>query len=260
MGNLVYACNPVPKTKVVLIGCDYQGTRHNLNQCVNDCRRIKELIPEDVDEEDIAELYDDRSGDGYPDYGSVTAWLDDMATRCGPLDTLVIFFSGHASSVFDESEGYDDREEAFCFRGSRIGTDVEMMVESEFCNRITGHLQKKLGQWPKVLVMLDNIHNGPLLDIDRLAAQGLNPFVGLQVVCLNCYKDGQAATEATSGSMFVSHILRASDELKVTVRDGVPTMSEVFERVKKLGAKDSSHTYTMTWSAEADPVDFPWPL
>eukprot|EP00916_Digyalum_oweni_P008698 GHVL01014511.1.p1 GENE.GHVL01014511.1~~GHVL01014511.1.p1 ORF type:complete len:262 (+),score=34.48 GHVL01014511.1:42-827(+) len=261
MGNALNACNPQLKRRLLLIGCNYENTPYVLSRSIHDCRKFKTMCKEDglIEEEDIVELYDDHSGDGYPDFITVSHWLQEIATECGPRDTLAIFYSGHGSSVFDESEeAQHSREEAFCFRGSGSGTNVELMVDGDFADLLTTHLKAKVGALPRVLIFTECCHTGTIMDLERNFSEGKTPFENLQVISIGACSSSEDSGEPIG--TFVSSLQRAVNALKKEVPDQTPTISEIFERVRSLNRNNKKHKLSMTWTPEADPVDFAWPF
>lgn len=106
------------KTKILLICLNYEGTESPLT-CITDGKRvINEAKRAGVSE--IVAMFDDRSTDLYPTKKNVLRKMAEMAASCTIGDFLVVYYSGHGTSVPDaDKDEVDGMDEAFCLRSEK---------------------------------------------------------------------------------------------------------------------------------------------
>jgi hypothetical protein len=85
--------------KALLIGCNYINTSFSLNGCVNDVNTVSQLLSGWGYQTTL--MTDYTGGELYPTRNNIIKKLNDMVLSLQEFDTLVIYYSGHGSSIAD---------------------------------------------------------------------------------------------------------------------------------------------------------------
>lgn len=87
---------------MLVICLDYEGTQNQLNCTIDGKRIIREAKKNGV--VDIVAMFDNGSTDYFPTKKSVTSMMKEMAEKCQVGDMLVVYYSGHGTSITDRNK------------------------------------------------------------------------------------------------------------------------------------------------------------
>lgn len=212
--------------KALLIGCNYYGTNAELQGCVPDVYRMKQLLHEVYQFPTTAShmtiLTDDQSASEYqPTRENILKgfqWLRDGTSRG---DTIVLHFSGHGVQVPSKKGNWwekDKLDEAI------LPCDWEEaghILDQE----INQNLVTKLDEGVKLLCVIDCCHSGTAIDLpytmdlsSKTWQEYENPFKtkGDVVVFTGCQDDQTSAdiqTREPAGAMTTAFINSITDNL-----------------------------------------------
>ncbi|CAG9460983.1 unnamed protein product [Pedinophyceae sp. YPF-701] len=155
-----------PRRRAVLIGCNYNGTRHQLGGCVNDAKFLHFLLVSKFGfpESDMVLLQDGAQDPRLvPTRGNIMTAIGWLMQDVQPGDSLFFSFSGHGTQVRDrngdETDGYD--EALLPLDHDRAG----VIVDDEL-HRL---LVRPLPYGAKLHAVVDACHSGSAMDLPYIA-------------------------------------------------------------------------------------------
>lgn len=157
------APEPTGRTRALLIGCNYFGTRAELHGCINDVKNIQELLTDVLqwrsDAEGMRVLVDDGSGNGYPTRNNILESLRWLVQDARPGDALFFSYSGHGAQEPDpegfEEDGMNETILPCDFETAGMLSDD---ILTEYCIR-------QLPEGVKLTSIMDCCHSGTALDL-----------------------------------------------------------------------------------------------
>lgn len=154
--------------KALLIGINYKGMDCELNGCINDCNRIKELLIKsfDYNENNIVCLTDDTILK--PTKENILQEFNNLLENVTKDDTLCFFYSGHGTQIKDihndEQSGMDD---------AIYTLDEDVIVDDDILDILT-----KLNG-AHITLFFDCCHSGTMCDLQfnlRYKGRMANPL------------------------------------------------------------------------------------
>lgn len=148
--------------RAVLIGCNYPGTKAELNGCINDVHTWKGVLTEiyGFEEKNCLALTDDQSDKRLqPTCKNMKNAMRWLAEGAKPGDVLFLSFSGHGTqrTCTDGSEE-DGKDEALCPTDYRTGGFV---MDNEIFDLVCTPLESGV----KLTIILDCCHSGTAVDL-----------------------------------------------------------------------------------------------
>lgn len=147
--------------RALLVGCNYPGTKAELNGCVNDVKNMYQVLVDKYgfEEENIKLMTDVDDENDQPTGANVKKWLRQFVADSEEGDVLYLHFSGHGTQVPAESGDHEDdgMDEAIC------PTDLNVLTDDDF--RV---LLKPLAPGVLFTFVSDSCHSGGLLDSEEL--------------------------------------------------------------------------------------------
>lgn len=154
---------PSGRKKAVLVGCNYPGTKAQLNGCVNDVGRWKGVLTSiyGFDEKDMIILRD-QGEENWKKTSIRANWLNAirwLVDGAAPGDVLFFQFSGHggqrACTDGSEADGYDELVIPSDYQSKGV------LVDQELFDLMVAPLPSGV----KLTVILDCCHSGSALDL-----------------------------------------------------------------------------------------------
>jgi len=143
-----------PNKKALLIGCNYTGTQHKLNGCINDVNNIRDRLSKKYLFEDIIIMTDKT--DVKPTKNNIVEGLKNLLSNNNPGDILFFSFSGHGTNTIDTSGDEKDGMDEML-----VPLDMNCISDDEIKSIIQTHLNKDV----TLLALIDCCHSGSILDL-----------------------------------------------------------------------------------------------
>eukprot|EP00397_Hematodinium_sp_SG-2012_P051576 GEMP01060501.1.p1 GENE.GEMP01060501.1~~GEMP01060501.1.p1 ORF type:complete len:312 (-),score=41.59 GEMP01060501.1:487-1395(-) len=188
----------------LLIGCLYRGTNAELNGCINDVAKLKELLMKTYgwSEKDIITMTDDHKGTHKPTKANILSAAAKLIKDARKGDCFFFSFSGHGSQMPDpeglEQDGMNEAIVPLDFDNAGFIADNEL-------NKV---LVKPLPSGCRLTVILDACHSGTGLDLPyRMTDSGwkveMNPlFTRGDVQMISGSRDAGTSADALFGSKY----------------------------------------------------------
>lgn len=143
----------IKSKKALLIGINYLDTPYQLNGCIDDTNRMKDLL----------------SSHGFNDFKILTDVTTIKPTKDNILnelknlivnakngDVLFFYYSGHGSYTFDRNnDETDGRDETL------VSSDLQLVLDDEIKTIIQKHLSREI----TIIGMFDSCHSGTMFDL-----------------------------------------------------------------------------------------------
>jgi hypothetical protein len=210
---------------------NYSQVRPLPGVVLNDARDLRELLTSPAcgyPSANVTQLLDDQAT-----AGGIRTALADLATRTGPDDTVVIFFSGHGGH-----EDSGDKTQQYLIPYDCNPNDLPGTAISG--EEMTGFLRDiKAG---RLLVLFDSCHSGGAGDPKSLLPQiksGLSETyyeklaqgVGRVVIASSRREEFSWALDGMGNSLFTHFLLEALRGPAITLGDGYVRVFDVFRHV-----------------------------
>uniref|UniRef100_A0A383VPH1 Peptidase C14 caspase domain-containing protein n=1 Tax=Tetradesmus obliquus TaxID=3088 RepID=A0A383VPH1_TETOB len=185
--------------RALLCGCNYPGSSHALNGCVNDVNAMYSMLTTHFGfaPENITKLIDTDPSGEQPTGANIKRHLTEMVAASQPGDVLFFHYSGHGTQVPSDHEEADAKDEALCPTDMNTITDddlrtifvnladgVKLTVVADCCHSGTlldqPEVQISVPKSVKLTVVADCCHSGTLLD--QSEAQISGPKSDLQLL------------------------------------------------------------------------------
>ncbi|WIA42485.1 hypothetical protein OEZ86_008476 [Tetradesmus obliquus] len=149
--------------RALLCGCNYPGSSHALNGCVNDVNAMYSMLTTHFGfaTENITKLIDTDPSGEQPTGANIKRHLTELVAASQPGDVLFFHYSGHGTQVPSDHEEADAKDEALCPTDMNTITDDDL--RTIFVNLADG---------VKVTVVADCCHSGTLLDQPEVQISG----------------------------------------------------------------------------------------
>eukprot|EP00271_Cylindrocystis_brebissonii_P015978 TRINITY_DN39082_c0_g1_i1.p1 TRINITY_DN39082_c0_g1~~TRINITY_DN39082_c0_g1_i1.p1 ORF type:complete len:592 (+),score=100.44 TRINITY_DN39082_c0_g1_i1:54-1829(+) len=146
--------------RALLVGCNYPGTKSELNGCVNDVRRMKASLIErfGFDERDIVVMIDTDKSGPQPTGANIRKALAKIAQGTEPGDVLFMHYSGHGTQIPAESGQEDDTGFEECI----VPTDLNLLTDDDFREVVNG-----IPSGVTFTFVSDSCHSGGLIDHEK---------------------------------------------------------------------------------------------
>lgn len=143
----------------LLIGINYNGTSIPLKGCINDIQNIRSLLVSkfDYDEKHITTLTDET--DKKPTCANIQSCIRELVKKAAPGDTLVMYYSGHGSSIVDRSGDEVDRKDEVLVPLDYLQAGV--ITDDWLFSNFISALPKGVKAW----IFTDCCNSGTLMDL-----------------------------------------------------------------------------------------------
>lgn len=147
--------------RALLVGCNYPGSKHKLNGCVNDVHKMHEMLQTHFGFEDFTILIDTDPNSEQPTGANIKRRLTELVAASQPGDLCFFHYSGHGTQVPSDGEEADGKDEALAPTDMNCITDDDLRV-----------ILSKLPDGVKFTFVADCCHSGTLLDQPRVQISG----------------------------------------------------------------------------------------
>jgi len=143
----------IKNKKALLIGVNYIGTPYELNGCIDDTNRMKDLL----------------SSHGFNDFKILTDLTVSKPTKVNILnelkslimnaktgDLLFFYYSGHGSYTYDRNRDEIDGKDEMI-----ISSDLQAVLDDELKSILQNHLSREI----TIVGLFDSCHSGTILDL-----------------------------------------------------------------------------------------------
>ncbi|KAF6260202.1 metacaspase type II [Scenedesmus sp. NREL 46B-D3] len=149
--------------RALLCGCNYPGSSHALNGCVNDVHSMHTMLTThfNFSPENITKLIDTDPSSEQPTGANIKRHLTELVAASQPGDVLFFHYSGHGTQVPSDHEESDAKDEALC------PTDMNTITDDDLRTIFAG-----MADGVKLTVVADCCHSGTLLDHTEVQITG----------------------------------------------------------------------------------------
>ncbi|WIA22050.1 hypothetical protein OEZ85_004396 [Tetradesmus obliquus] len=149
--------------RALLCGCNYPGSSHALNGCVNDVNAMYSMLTTHFGfaPENITKLIDTDPSGEQPTGANIKRHLTELVAASQPGDVLFFHYSGHGTQVPSDHEEADAKDEALC------PTDMNTITDDDLRT-----ICVNLADGVKLTVVADCCHSGTLLDQPEVQISG----------------------------------------------------------------------------------------
>lgn len=192
------------ETYVLICALDYKKTGNALT-CSIDGRNMEELCEAcDIPRENVRAMYDEQCTKE-----NVEEAIEEMLGQCGANDNFVFYYSGHGTSMKDQTgDEADGQDEAFCFVTADGQISYEScMTDDHFAQVVTDSIQD---DEVHVVILTDCCHSGSICDFGT--AKGA--WHGKKAVSIAGCEDNQTSGDLGRGGIFTHSMLMAIQELQ----------------------------------------------
>lgn len=184
--------------RAVIIASDYKQTDTPLDCVRFNAVQVQELMQRCGVRDVVTLLQDDITKE------KITAAIQDIGDRCGPDDTLFIYFLGHGDYQDDESgDEADGKDEVLCLVGDDP-SQWDYMSDDEWSELIISSISAET----RIMMVTDCCHSGSMADMDKPAWQGREA-----VNMVGC-SDDQTGMDMGKGSFFTNCLIKAIDSFQ----------------------------------------------
>jgi len=148
--------------RALLVGCNYPGTRAELQGCVNDVFNMKALFEEYFGFKDFTILIDTDDKYLKPTGRNIKQSLRELVEKTKSGDVLLMHFSGHGTQVPTDDPGEEDMmDEAL------VPTDMNLLLDDDLRNIV-----KEIPDDATFTFISDCCHSGGMLDHHEVQIKG----------------------------------------------------------------------------------------
>jgi len=240
--------SPFANVHMLIFALDYKKTENPLtctvdgDNMVDLGRNCKSVMCETV--------YDDRAT-----LMNARSKIVEVATKCGPNDCFVFYYSGHGTSLADDNgDEADHKDEAFCF------IDQDGQVTAETCLRddeLTTLITQNVHQETRIIILADCCHSGTIADMDDKA------WEGFRAVSISGCTDKQTSVDTGHGGICTLSLLLAIEKLQRGRNEGY-SVGALFKEAKQLIQDDprlnSEQSITLQSAPGVTENSVAWPL
>jgi hypothetical protein len=203
-----------PKKRALLVGCNYQGTSHELAGCINDVQNYKQWIASHGFGNEVRVLDDSPDTDKahQSTFFNICQGIQWLIEGAQPGDTLLFTFSGHGSSIPDKlGQELDYQNEVI------IPTDYERFG-ALIDDKLRVMMVDPLPAGVNLIVVADCCMSGTVLDLKykvasaewkedgkviraQITAQKNCPETKCNVVCFSGCDDGNYSADTYEDGM-----------------------------------------------------------
>lgn len=233
---------------MIICAIDYNQTPNPLT-CSVDGRNMEQLAAA-CGVQDVTAMYDEQC-----QQGPVIEAIQTVASRCQSGDCFIFYYSGHGTSMEDESgDEADGQDEALCFVDSAGQVNYQScMSDDVFAATICECMNPDV----KVLILADCCHSGTIADFNS----DIWAEREIEAVSITGCMDKQTSGDMGKGGIFTHSMLMAIDKLQQAGENDY----DVKELYNATLAEDdevfsSPQDITLSKSSPATYADFDWPL
>ncbi len=141
------------KKKALLVGINYLNTPYQLNGCIKDTERIKEVLVKKGFNSftTITDISDIK-----PTKKNILNEFIKMLTTSSAGDVLFFYFSGHGSYTYDNNRDEVDGKDEMI-----VSSDLLGILDDEFKSILSTHLKKDV----TLIGLFDSCHSGTMFDL-----------------------------------------------------------------------------------------------
>lgn len=191
---------------LVVIGCNYPGTRFSLDGCINDAMDFANTIVNLADKNNMnvkLNLLLDGNSSAYPSKANIIGTLRSVinATNNGRYDAFMFYFAGHGFQYNDRnSDEKDGKDESI------LSADGKPIIDDELFLLIS-----RLKRGREATFVFDCCHSGSILDLPKVPmgghkSQGGRMGVPAKIACLSACSESGKSIERSGRGLFTSSL------------------------------------------------------
>jgi hypothetical protein len=222
--------------KSLLIGCNYYGSNHQLNGCINDVTNVSRRLSQ----KGFSNILFTDQGSYKPTYVNILNQLVYFLRSSRPGDLLFFMFSGHGSNVRDRNGDEGD------------GKD-EVIVSSDF-KAIKDDLIKKiihryLRPDVTLVALFDSCYSGTIMDLKYKYMDSLNynkddidikqRDTRANVICLSSSLDSQVSIDEYNGHSYGGSM--TTSLLQVLKENDQISWRTLIQRIREILIKNNNN-------------------
>ena len=198
---------PIPRNiALVVIGCNYTGSRYALGGCINDAMDFAKTIVNLAEIDNInvrLKLFLDSNGSSYPSKINIINTLRSVinSTNKGTYDAFIFYFAGHGIQYNDRnSDEKDGKDESILAADGKPILDDELFL-----------LISRLRRGKEATFVFDCCHSGSILDLPKVPIGGGSSQAGRmsvqgKVACFSACSESGKSIEKRGRGLFTSSL------------------------------------------------------
>lgn len=234
------------RAHLLVVALDYTGTPHQC-QSTNDARNMEHLA--ELCGVSCVSLYNDGCKRRL-----VCEAIQASGRRCGPEDTLVIYYAGYARRLQDDDgDEADGLDEALVLYDDRGELSEEGLLRDDDFSRLVA---EACSPETSVLIIADCNNSGTVADLNSAV------WRDRRAISISACRDSQVAGAATGGGGIFTHsVLLAIDRLG-RLGEAEYSVGLLFNAALKEDDDvfDSKQDFTIQALDSCQPDSMPWPL
>jgi metacaspase-1 len=190
------AAQNVVNKKALLIGINYLNTPYQLNGCIDDTTRMKDLLTSKGfnDFKILTDLTDVK-----PTKNNILNELKNIIVNSSSGDIIFFYFSGHGSYTFDRNgDEIDGKDETL------ISCDLEAVIDDELKSILQNNMKRDI----TLIGLFDSCHSGSILDLK---------FTYLDSNNYDNYSENDKLTECEGNVIMISGCMDSQTSLETQI-------------------------------------------
>jgi hypothetical protein len=189
----------IGEVHVLICALDYKRTSNPLT-CTIDGNNFAALC-EQCNAKTVHKLFDEEAT-----VPAVKEALTTLASKCGPDDYFIFYYSGHGTNLPDQDgDEADHQDEAFCLVDDRGQVSFETCLrDDEFADIVTTCVHTET----RVLMISDCCHSGTVADLSK------DEWDGYRAISISGCTDKQTSGDTGRGGICTHSLLLAIDKLQ----------------------------------------------
>ena len=194
------------KIALIVIGCNYKGSRYELNGCINDAMDFATTIVNLAESNNInvsLKLFLDNNRSSYPSKINIINTLRSVinSTNNGIYNAFLFYFAGHGLQSKDRnSDEKDGKDESI------LTADSKLILDDELFSLIS-----KIKKGREASFIFDCCHSGSMLDLPKVAMGGGNSHAGRmrvpgKIACFSACSEGGKSLEKHGRGLFTNSL------------------------------------------------------
>jgi hypothetical protein len=184
----------IKNKKALLIGIDYINTPYELNGCIDDTNRMKDLLSSQGfnDFKILTDLSPIK-----PTKANILNELKNLIINSNTGDVLFFYYSGHGSYTYDRNRDETDGKDEML-----VSSDLKAVIDDELKSILQNHLTREV----TIVGLFDSCHSGTILDLkynyldsdnyDKYSENDKVSECNGNVIMISGCMDSQTSTEA----------------------------------------------------------------
>ncbi len=193
---------------LIVIGCNYSGTKYQLEGCLNDAMDFANTVVSLADQSQLSvtlKLLLDKGGQSFPSKSTIINVLTSTInqTNSGIYDGFIFYYAGHGFQYQDRNSDEKDYNDE-----SILCADLKPLIDDELFVIISN-----LNRGKQASFIFDCCHSGSILDLPKVPIGGGSSHSGrmgvpAKIACISACSESGKSIEKKGRGLFTSSFCR----------------------------------------------------